>query len=245
MRAFPKKRFASIVLPYLILMGIYWLYNIIVDQSYSFQNVLESFEMGDPIVISSWYLIVVMLFYFCYYFEMLLLKDKYHLIVAVNLVLNALWVLIVKKLGWGYWWYSCTIALTLGIAWATYEDWLYKFIRSNYKWVSFIVIICGSLFAVLYKAYEEMLFEQFLNIFFILTVILYSMKFEIRSKLTAFIGGVSFELYVIHGLVISSIPQTGLMTRNNYFFVPVVVFVSTALAFGLHQFFESIKKQIV
>ena len=51
MRAFPKKRFDAIILPYLILVGVYWLYNYIVDHTYSIHSVLGSFAAGDPMVL--------------------------------------------------------------------------------------------------------------------------------------------------------------------------------------------------
>lgn len=240
-KSFPKKRFATLVLPYLFLIGIYWLYNYTADRTYGIKNIVDSFAVGVPMVTSSWYIVVAMLFYCFYYLEMRLFKEKHHLIIWANLILNIVWVFIVKLLGWGYWWYACTLALTIGVFWATYEKQLFSFIQKHFRLVSLVVVIVGLFVCVLYKTYEKMLFEQFLNVSFILVVLLYSMKFEIHSRVLSFLSTISFEIYVIHGLVMGLLLRTGVVMNSSYLFIPLVLLLSVLAAFLLHKLFQLVK----
>ena len=181
------------------------------------------------------------LFYVFFYFEMLLFQNK-KTVIIINLILNVLWVVVVKLLHWGYWWYACVTALTVGVFFASYKDQIVGWVIRHYK-MCFAIAVLGLVISyICYQIVEKMVVEQVLNFFFVAFFVVFLMKFRFSSRIFNFLGKISFEIYLTAGIVFGILNHTKL-GFENYCCVPVGMILTVVAAWCIHQLLEAYQRK--
>ena len=201
---FFRRRLPSHLIPYILTLIIYWIIYALTGDVKSFSSLLmEHFNNASGISFL-WYV-------FAYLSWVLVLgaalqfmkKDIQIMYTAVIYALGyvAFGVLAIPKY---FWIYDTIILIPLGCAWAHYEEKILSLIRNHYRPVLivslavFLLSFIGHMLPVLrVPAYmvSAVSFMIFLNTA--------AMKRRPSGKTIAFLGGISYELYVLHGIPVT------------------------------------------
>ena len=234
--SFVKKRIICIVIPYvemIILYGCYWQARAKIGLKY----ILNSLINGHPVVSNSWYIIVLIVFNFGFYISGRLVKDKKKLFI---MLMSLIWLIIFKGsqfLNYGNWWYNTLHCFVLGIVWACYEKELVHFTRKRYY-----NILCSIVLIYIFLGLSRNYLENFSlyitiikSILFVTLILLVCMKIQLGNNMIFILGNISFELYMVHGLIISILEQFGIDKVNGNLFVSLIVLFSIVSALVLHN----------
>lgn len=252
-KGFLINRYKKIIPIYLIATLIYWLVNILLDVHYSLKDIFHlTFVEGSPIVLHSWYIIVILVFYLIFYIQMKVLKRNYIVIIISSLILCILWIEIRKILNYGPWWSNSILSIPLGMLWAVYKEEIEKM---AHKWYLPILIFSLIAFILSWKylfnnSLSNYLFDTGKNIylqsiFFPITVMLICMKFKFSNKALKYLGTISFESYLFHGLFVNMIfMRTTLPETNPVLYSLLSIVCAIVLSSIIHFVYSKIVKKI-
>ena len=85
-KGFIKKRIPSLLIPYLIVIFLYWLMYACYGEVYSFADMLDILSRGYIIASASWYIVDIIILYFVFYLSMKLFKKNNWLIILCNFI---------------------------------------------------------------------------------------------------------------------------------------------------------------
>lgn len=217
---FLSKRLMKILVPYIIATLVYWAADFVfLGFLYPVSGIFHAIACGYPIVLFSWFIIHLLLFYVFFYILMKVCKNHYLLMVLGGFLYYVGTTVLFYSRGFGMHWYETSLAIPIGMLWAIYEKQIFKFMSKNY-WPKFIGTIAISV--VVYFASGLKIFNIFpqgypahkviVYALFCICMIFSMMKYYVGNPITKFLGDISFEIYLLHGVLI-------LATRENDKFV--------------------------
>ncbi|MCR5565505.1 MAG: acyltransferase family protein [Clostridiales bacterium] len=233
-----KKRIPAVLIPYVVFVFIYWLVNAVVGKRYSISDICIGFVNGSPIVSYSWYIIVILVFYLFFGLFMFLCRKKPKMTVLYGCAWYIVWVLFCYKTDYNIWWYSTAHLLLLGMIWATYEIQINRIIKKHYvflalvSWIGFILLFAlqDIIIPLLPHQFIATLLWQFLlSLLFVCGVLFLFRKMIIGNQILGFLGGISLEIYLVHGLYIQII-----QIQNAFVWCLSVISLSLVTAYLLH-----------
>ncbi len=246
------KRIPTILIPYAIMTFIYWLtYALLGDVRTISDMWTEFYKWGNPIVWFSWYVVSILAFYIAFYLLMKIFKQNKPGIILGSVAYYVLYVIILRKLSYGTWWYMTAFIPIVGIIWASYNEKITEFLK---KTAFFLMPLIWVLYLILdyYKpqirsafppSWEEAIFCMIMSLVFVLGVILTSTKFKFGNKLLNFLGNISFELYMVQGLFMLIFRNDLLYINNSIIWSLLVIVCSVIFAFLLNILFKFILKK--
>ena len=251
---FLKRRMSAVLIPYIFMFVIYWFMYYLSVKILSLSDIFNSFIKGDPIVSNSWYIVNILVFYIVFWLLMSVCKKRYLLMILLGCMWYVLHALMCMIIGYESWWYNTTHLLILGMIWATYEDEIIKIIKRVYfiaapvVWLSFIISfgfyikISNALFSHQYMAW--LIISSLSAILFVISVILFSMKIHIGNTLLSFLGSISLEIYLSHGLFINGINRF-ISIENEFIWCIMVISFTIGFAFLFHLLISLISKRLI
>lgn len=252
---FLSNKFWKIALPFIVVSLIYFVFDGIV---YGFDRALDIFwsiSNGTTLVANGWYIVTILILYLFFYLSFRFSKQFKYQILIMSLLTIA-YMIAVILLGFGAHWYQNCLLFVVGILWKRYETSILAFIRKK-TWLK-IGLLFLAFFAV-YAAYafvvirfEDLpfvpaLFSFVLSLIFVPLVMLIFTKVTIGKRLWAFLGSLSLEIYMIHGLVYNSIRLINLPSDagGNLLFVGLsvvgAIILSLAFYYGKKGFSHFLK----
>ena len=233
------KRIPPVLLPYIAIMAVYCGFLAVFFPSN------DPARMAKDVIdaSNSWYIISILLFYLVFWLLMIICKKHYAAMLIGAAVWFAAYVAVCKLLGLGSWWYNASVLLIVGMAWALYEDKIIGFIKNHYYLVFAAAAVCFAAATVgKYKADKliplpdiKVVCTALSAVFFVICVLLVSMKFRIGNRALAFLGELSPELYLIHGIFVLALRNDSFRLENDFLFVLISVCGSVLIAFALHM----------
>ena len=245
---FLRKRITPVLIPYIATMAIYCilLFSLFPtdDAGKLFSDAIEA---GN-----SWYIIAIISFYIAFWLLMLICKDNYSAMLTGAFVWFVAYYSLCKIMNLSPWWYNATVLLIVGMAWALYEEKILRFIKKHYYTVFLLsVIILGVTTVGRYKADRLLpipdikIFSTSMSAaFFVILVLLISMKSRIGNKALAFFGEISLEIYLLHGAFILMLRGSSVKIENDFLFVLISAVGSIILAYALHTALKPLIKRI-
>ncbi len=245
-KGFLLKRIPGVLLPYIVFTIVYWGANLINGTVYTLADIFKGLINGHPIVSYSWYIICILLFYLFFWLFMMICNKHYNRIILYGCIWCVLWALFCIKMNYDSWWFNASHLLVIGIVWATYEKSIIRFIEQRYCITAAFVVIC---FAVLFLFRERIptifpiqhastLLSLVTAVIFVCCVLLLSMRIKSGNRIFDFLGEISLEIYLIHGLIIK---QTAI--QNDLIRCTVVLLLTVSLSFVFHIVFSSVLKK--
>lgn len=219
LNTFLRKRFVSILIPAITGSVIYILFKSIFIEDFTFKMIVESSLKGHtPIIDNSWFIIELSLLYLAFYlfFKVKDLINKSFSNDVVTLMLATLtiiMVIVIKLIGWGYNWYASILGFPLGLIIANNSETTIKLINKY----SIKIIICSIAFIIGATYYQillnkisssfsndvlETIIDIIAKLVFVMLIFSASSIFTVKNKCIDFISKISYELYIIHGLLI-------------------------------------------
>lgn len=234
-----RKRLFSVVIPFLIILLVYWLASFIVNTPYSVKGVLISLLNGYPIADNSWYMITCIIYYFVFYLFAKMFNKNSKAIILATLVFSVIWIYACIKIGYPQWWYLSTTAFVIGMIWARSELSVVDFFKNHYLSIMLplSLFFCVSVFTT--YQFESSAYKVICASIFVVFVFAVSMKIKLRSPILRFLGSISLEIYLIHGLFVRYFRS---IISSDFIYVTAVLAASIVSAIFLHLLFDKIKR---
>ena len=241
---FFRHRLPPVLLPFIVILILYKIYFLFYEGK-SIQYLWEKLIWES----NTWYVIALLVLYIFFGLSIKLLKKPEKIIAAMfagTLIYCCACFFIIRD---QFWWYNSCFSLNLGLIFGLYGKSIDSFIKRN--WIGFL-LGTSALLAVKFTFAEGLQKQQFYQVvtyqeaalLFCLLIVLISMKIKIGNKVLSFLGDISYELYLFHGLIILAARSWLINIQNNLLFSAVVIFASIPIAFGLHKLFKFILSKI-
>lgn len=235
---FFRKRLLKILVPFISIWMIYLIYRIGMNkESINFDYFIKLFTVGKTVIYNGWFIDVIILIYIFFYLSFKFVENK-----RVAIIINSMFIIIIIaiKLHYSFWWYNSILTFILGLVWAKNKDKIDEVIDNNLFTImistTFLMFVFHNYDIVLIKlgltsSYMYALAANMDNLIFTLYFILLIRNINFENKYLTALGGISFELYMIHGLVIQYFGRYYLSSKvNDVIFTVIVLVVSIILA---------------
>lgn len=246
---FLSKRLSKILTPFIAISSIYLIYRSINGQVLSSLFFIDLFRKGSTVIYNGWFVDIIILMYIFFYISFRLCSNK-TIAILVNTIFIIFYIVLVIRLEYGFWWYNSSLPFVLGLLWAKNKNSIDEILNKYY----FIVLVCIISLLFISHQYSFVLKKLHLgdsysyaflanidNVIFTLFFILIVRKIDFSNKYLLFLGKISFELYMIHGLVMSIFGKYFVTSRlNDVIFTTLVLIVSVFLAWLINLIIKKI-----
>lgn len=219
-----KLRILKVLIPFAISFVIYTIYWIIMNE---IKN-----KTIFSIVKYSWYIYEIILLYLLFYIFYKNFDFKKATIFFTVMLIIILVIMFYLKLSAN--WYRSSLSFIAGIIIAKYKKQISIFLKRKWLLKLFcITFLCFTLL-VIGKFYNLGLIELFTyniaNILFILAVLIILSKVKkLNNKLFNFLGSISFEIYLYHGLILNAILRTSWNDIVKIIVIPLLSIIVASL----------------
>ena len=205
LRGFWRKRFCGTILPYLILSAAALATRLLVGEGLRPRAVLLSFVNGKPLIRYSWFILTILVYYVFFWLAALLAKKDPALLFALSGFFTFFSVFALQKLGFEEYWYNAAWGFPLGMLWQHRQQAIAAVFRrrpqiylalsgvvtlwwiaiaEHFYWFGYLSRICATLSVCVF-------------------VFLLMFRLQSRNRILQFLGSISMEVYLIHGLVVT------------------------------------------
>jgi len=237
---FFRKRLLKILVPFISIWMIYLIYRIGVNkESINFDYFIKLFTVGKTVIYNGWFIDVIILIYIFFYLSFKFVENK-RVAIIINSIFIIIYIIIAIKLHYSFWWYNSVLTFILGLVWAKNKDKIDEIIDNNLFTImistTFLMFVFHNYDIVLIKlgltsSYMYALAANMDNLIFTLYFTLLVKNINFENKYLLALGGISFELYMIHGLVIQYFARYYISSKvNDVIFTVIVLVVSIILA---------------
>ena len=207
---FLGRRLPTILVPYLLATAVF----LAVRPPFpKLWVILGSFVNGHTLLPFSWYILCIAFFYIVFYVFMCCLRQHYKKILAASVLYYFLWIAFCKALHYEAWWFISSSALVMGMFWAVYQPQIEKWVSRFYGRIFAGAVLLMTLVYII-KAWAvhiagllhfacTLLFMMTVPCLFVLICLLISLKCKIGNPITAVLGRLSLEIYLVHGISIA------------------------------------------
>ncbi len=230
LQGFFRKRILPLMAGFYITAWVFLIVRLAMGESMSFPRMLY-YVFGLQLCNTySWFPIALTIFYLAFYFSFKYIKSE-RLAVTVTCLSVLVYMFIgtcCDRNDWwfrGQWWYNCVHLFPLGLLFARHEEKVLGFFKKIY-WVALPATVLfyhgflrlryllngsftytGEDFRMPFwgkvgNRWVCLLPEMLLTITFVLFLLLLSMKLRFGNKALAFMGTITFEFYIVHGLFV-------------------------------------------
>lgn len=237
-----SKRLFPLVLAYITTSLIYYLYKGI-SSTYT------------------WFIFAIGYCYIIFYIAFKKIKNEYISLLTVLLSLG-LYCCFCKFMMFGGWWYNSIGLFFVGIVFAKFEKYIVKFFKKFYIPLLFVALILmlvcryyGQHYEnIIYNVTKESLYDSYsiliiiyrflASLFFVLLIILVSLKIQFNNKVLLFYNSISLEFYLIQGLFVHAFSYSYFDAIKSIYYIKnivlyiVVVFVLTTLSAFIINFID-------
>ena len=251
---FLVKRLSKIIVPFFIISLIYMFYRFVNGQLIDLNFFINLFKQGSTIIYNGWFVDIIILMYIFFYLSFKFFQNKF-LSIVFNTIFIICYICLAIKLGYNFWWYNSVLAFAIGLIWAKNQNKIDRFLEKYY----FIVIVLVTVLLFVSHRYDILL--KYLHredsysyalaanldniIFTIYFIIVFLKKINFSNVYLNLIGRISFELYMIHGLVISMLAKIFVSSRvNDVLFTLFVLIISLILAWTVNKIDKRIIQKV-
>jgi len=240
-RHFLIKRLSPILIPYLLISVIYYIVWKVDDSTFSVHDFFNIFISGS----NSWYVLCIVCFYVFFYITMLICREKRSNTIIGACVFEISWLVMRYALSpRKVWWFNTPHILILGIIWAVYEKQIIRFQKSRY-WI--ILCTAGILFMAetALRPKTQIAGTIISTTAFVILLNQILLKINTKSKILLFLGDISYEIYILHGIFISILRRTHIQIANDFLYAVLVFAGSIFTAWLFHPLFKKITKSFL
>ncbi len=199
---FLKKRLLKIVLPLVLCSIVFEATSITL-----WGGQIADFRKDWPFLPNCWFCVTIIIYYFAFYITALLFKSSPIKVAYSMWLFSFVYVFLFKVMDFCNWWYQMVLSINIGMTLVYYEtairNVLYKYKRTIVL-LQFLLTFLSAYWASLYKAdmfpFGMMALSLFIGLLTYTSLCLRPIK---SNRLLTFFGKYSFEIYLIHGAVIS------------------------------------------
>ena len=262
--SFFKHRLPSLLIPFLTVAAMWCAAYLIHDKSIVsvFNRILE-IKNGTTIIPYSWYVFVILALYIVFGITIKYASRKGEkkplLTIIVATVFCCVWIVGSTMIGFGGWWCNSCLCFVLGMIWKQYQEKIDHFLNTKgHVWVvaavSFIIFLVAFLRSNIFSAdLITFLPEIILKIvrygfsfveplMFCIVAVLILMHLRIGNRVSTWLGGISYEIYLVQGIAISAVND--FMLSHQFAAVVIVISATIIMAVVLNRVDSWIVKRI-
>lgn len=238
MENFLRKRLVRIFIPFYVFIVIYVIYRATLGEVVNVDFFLSFWKDHSNIVYNGWFVNSIIVLYVIFYvsFKKKNSKTSFYMLTILTLV----YIFWKAYQNHGDWEYVSIMAFLLGVFWMKNRISIDKFIESKY----FICLISFSILMYVFRHYEAIMKNigitnkyvyfgivgNLCTMIFVVYFLLLTNKLNFSNKYLDFLGNISFELYMIHGLVIHYFGKFFVSSRVNDVIYTIVVFLASIIS---------------
>lgn len=247
---FIQKRVSKILTPFLSISSLYLIYRYFNGEITDLSFFIDLFKRGSTVIYNGWFINIIILMYIFFYISFKISKNSF-VAIFLNTIFIMVYIIFAMKIKYGFWWYNSSLPFIVGLLWGKHKNKIDNFINRYY----FIILIILTILLFISHQYDFLLknfkiddrysytfVANLDNIIFTLYFILLIKKINFSNKYLLFLGGISFELYMIHGLIMSIL--SGYMissTINDIIYTSFVLIFSVLSAWFINNLLKKIK----
>ena len=269
LNGFFKRRILPLILAFYSTGLIFLIVRVLMGEKMDLPQVffyISGLQLSNP---NTWFVIALPIFYFAFYLSFKYIKNEKAALFATCMavfVYTLIGTMIDHNDWWmrGEWWYNSVHFFSIGLLFARYEDAIINHVKKHYP--LYVILMFISIFVFYaFSEYTQAAFSYYGELFhadfkvlrrwvcllsqiaascsFVFFVFLLGMKIEIGNKILRFMGTITLEFYLIHGLFVElfgysfiDIVPSLYYIRNVALFVLVVVVLSIPSACLLQKF---------
>ena len=254
MENFLKKRLVRIFIPFFIFIVIYVIYRATLGEVINVDFFLSFWKDHSNIIYNGWFINSIIVLYVIFYVSFVGKDSK---IAEYKLVFLTLVYIFWKAYqNHGDWEYVSIMAFLLGVFWMKNRVYIDKFLEKNY----FIFLVSFSILMYVFRHYEVIMKNigitnkyvyygivgNICTMVFVVYFLLLTNKLNFSNKYLGFLGDISFEMYMIHGLVMHYLGKFFVSSGvNDVLYTIVVLFVSIVSAYYIKKLIIVLEKNIM
>ena len=246
--SFWKKRGLSIMIPYIISLVLYFVvYILIHGGQFNFKNdIVDNFKNGGTFLPYSWFVYVIIICYFVFY-----VCHRYFFSCKVSMLFETAILLFVALSMWlldmGHWWYNKILVFALGGWFYLWEPFLRNIFRGHRAsfYISIIcLVIISFILSIGNKGYLLPVSLLFFSaaVYFCISLIPWTAN---RNKIIIFLSSISYEIYLVQGIVLYLLRGPVLYIANDMIFILLSIINIVLLALGVHKISELCHKYLL
>lgn len=270
LKGFFRKRLPVILIPFYLVIVIFLAFYFFVGDDLGGATEWISYLLGWKLINSHmWYIVEIFILYIVFFLLFRFISKRGVALALMGIFVAALTIgslLLGHGEYWfqGEWWFNTSFLFFIGMLIAQYEEPFKAFVKKCYIPL-LIVIAAGTV--ILQRATAYML-ENYsywsetetsqaygdkirclavqlpFVIFFVLFVLLVTMKLQFKNKVMDFLGTISLELYLIHNLFLELFIRPDLVSiENSVLYTLAVLSCSILAAFVLHTIIGLIRRK--
>lgn len=206
LKGFLPKRISPIFVATVLIGLVFMLARNWMRDRYSIFNI----SIGEPATINpnGWFPYTICIFYIGFYLAYRFCKNQ-KTALFVTCAVVVLYMLFCDFNIYGTWWYNSAPAFAAGLVLAEYEDRIISSFKKHYV-LNFIIFGLLSAVSIFFAVQHPenwdrlvILFAQIISsVVFVFFLLLVGLKVKIGNKILAWLGTMTLELYLIHGLFV-------------------------------------------
>lgn len=247
LKSFITKRIPSIMVPFFLTNIVYLIAEkFFFARNYSIMQTMNYILGIELINTYAWYTIMILVFYIAFYFFFYFFKEKKAVIFMTVFVL---FTIIFRMQFEEMQWYVSSVSFVIGMLLAYQQEKIIRWVNKRYLWCLCSVVLGIIVFFLLGFMIQDksIILRQIVKIvcnsFFTLTVITINMKLQINNKILVFLGRISYEIYLIHKLVLRMMFGY-LNTLGPAMYMVLCIALSIMLGYGIHKIDDVIIKVV-
>lgn len=271
-RVFFRRRYTKLLVPFFLSNLIYLGVNLYFGVSYSKLRLFKCLLGLELVNTHAWFILTIALFYFAFYCIFRFCPQKklrYFLLFCFQLSYSAFCIHRGSglQLFEGPWWFNSSSLFFVGALLAGYEAPVTAFVQKNYRLLAalsvpvFLLFYTVSIYVTgafpyqtqdmsplspkVLQSWFNLLWQSLAVISFCAAVTLFSLKVCCSNAALRFLGQISLELYLIHGLFIQLFKGQLCMLENDFLFTALTTLCSVAAAWLLYYPVRFLKKGLL
>lgn len=254
LKGFVFKRLIRVYTPF-VLTNIIAIttYNIMFGNDIAFADfIIMTIQIKGVLGSFLWFVIAILLFYSSFYLSFKFFPEN--LAIKSIFIFSMIYIGVCIYLNLGIWWYNTAFCFPLGVYFCSKRKVLIKKIKERY-WQLLLICGIGSFFTVFsfthyisltYLAKFTLFFNIAFTVFFIILIILLAMKVNLKSGILEFVGKISYEVYLIHMMLLALYFKIVTIKESYsfYLFFALTIILSIVLNKFVNLIFGNINRLI-
>ena len=254
MENFLKKRLVRIFIPFYVFIVIYVIYRATLGEVINMDFFLSFWKDHSNIIYNGWFINSIIVLYVIFYVSFV--RDNSKTSLYILIVLTLVYIFWKAYQDHGDWEYVSIMAFLLGVFWMKNRVSIDKLLEKNY----FIFLVSFSILMYVFRHYEVIMKNigitnkyvyygivgNICTMIFVVYFLLLTNKLNFSNKYLDFLGDISFEIYMIHGLVMHYLGKFFVSSPvNDVIYTIVVLLVSIVFAYCIKKLIIAIEKELV
>lgn len=247
-KAFLLKRLPKILVPYIFATFAYWIMYLCFGHRYTLLRVITRFLRGRAIVANGWFIYVILIFYLVFALLMRLFGKKPKLMILGGAVYYVVWVIACRYFDTpqGMLFYAQSHLPAVGMAAAVYEKQILKLLKNKYLSLVLIMLALTTfsffwlqdILKALSVSEHGLIYTFCFSMFSCLLVIFMLNRFRLKSPILSFLGDISLEIYLFHGLFHKMLRNDVIYIESDFLWCILVLAGAIVFSAIMHRVFN-------